>query len=63
MNYTLHDILDRLRQQDTQTIVELLKLEPDDLVDAFSSKLEDGFNHIVAELFESSIDQLELENN
>ena len=40
------DLLERLRLQDVLTVVELLKLSADDIVDAFLDKIDDNYEEI-----------------
>ena len=40
------DLLERLRLQDVLTVIELLKLNTDDIVDAFLDKIDDNYEEI-----------------
>ena len=40
------NLLERLRLQDVLTVVELLKLSTDDIVDAFLDKIDDNHEEI-----------------
>jgi hypothetical protein len=50
MSLTLHDIADLLRREDCVTILELLDISSDDLVDRFMDVLEDKADKIEKEL-------------
>lgn len=50
MSLTLYDIADLLRREDCVTILELLDISSDDLVDRFMDVLEDKADKIEKEL-------------
>ncbi len=50
MSLTLFDIADLLRREDCVTILELLDISSDDLVDRFMDVLEDKADKIEKEL-------------
>lgn len=58
---TLEDVVARLKQQDELSIVELLDISSDELVEMFRYKLEDGLDSIINEIYESSVEQYELD--
>jgi len=52
MALTLHDISDLLRRQDCVTILELLDISEDELVDRFMDKIEEKADFLERELNE-----------
>jgi hypothetical protein len=50
MSLTLYDIADLLRREDCVTILELLDISSDDLVDRFMDILEDKADKLEKEL-------------
>jgi hypothetical protein len=50
MSLTLYDIADLLRREDCVTILELLDISSDDLVDRFMDVIEDKADKIEKEL-------------
>jgi|TARA_R110000822_G_scaffold66541_5_gene162368 Mg2+ and Co2+ transporter CorA len=50
MSLTLYDIADLLRREDCVTILELLDISSDDLVDRFMDVLEDKADKLEKEL-------------
>ena len=50
MSLTLYDIADLLRREDCVTILELLHISSDDLVDRFMDVIEDKADKIEKEL-------------
>jgi hypothetical protein len=50
MSLTFEDILDRLKQLDEVTILELLDLKTEDIVDRFRDVIEDAIEEIEKEL-------------
>ena len=50
MSLTLYDIADLLRSEDCVTILELLDISSDDLVDRFMDVIEDKADKIEKEL-------------
>ena len=50
MSLTLYDISDLLRREDCVTILELLDISSDDLVDRFMDVIEDKADKIEKEL-------------
>jgi hypothetical protein len=50
MSLTLYDIADLLRREDCVTILELLDISSDDLVDRFMDLLEDKADKLEKEL-------------
>jgi len=46
MSLTLEDIKDRLKQLDEITLMELLEISSEDLVDRFVDKIEDRANSL-----------------
>jgi len=50
MSLTLYDIADLLRREDCVTILELLDISSDDLVDRFMDMIEDKADKIEKEL-------------
>lgn len=58
---TLEDVVARLKQQDELSIIELLDISSEELVEAFRYKLEDGLDSVINEIYESSVEQYELD--
>ena len=52
MAFTLSDIMDLLRRQDCVTILELLDISEDELVDRFIDKIEEKADFLERELNE-----------
>lgn len=50
MSLTVHDIADLLRREDCVTILELLNISSDDLVERFMDVIEDRADKIEKEL-------------
>lgn len=50
MSLTFEDIIDRLKQLDEITILELLDLKTEDIVDRFRDVIEDAIEEIEKEL-------------
>ncbi len=50
MSLTFEDIIDRLKQLDEVTILELLDLKTEDIVDRFRDVIEDVIEEIEKEL-------------
>jgi hypothetical protein len=50
MSLTFEDIIDRLKQLDEVTILELLDLKTEDIVDRFRDVIEDAIEEIEKEL-------------
>jgi hypothetical protein len=50
MSFTLIDIAELLRRQDCVTILELLDIDSDELVDRFMDKIEDRADYLEREL-------------
>ena len=50
MSLTFEDIIDRLKQPDEVTILELLDLKTEDIVDRFRDVIEDAIEEIEKEL-------------
>ena len=50
MSLTFEDIIDRLKQLDEVTILELLDLKTEDIVDSFRDVIEDAIEEIEKEL-------------
>lgn len=50
MSYTIHDIADLLRRQDCVTILELLDISEDELVDRFMDKLDERMEYVEQQL-------------
>lgn len=58
---TLEDVVARLKQQDELSIIELLDISSEELVEMFRYKLEDGLDSIINEIYECNIEQYELD--
>jgi hypothetical protein len=46
------ELIEKLRQLDELTILELLELTTADLIDAFPDRIEDNYNRVIRELEE-----------
>jgi hypothetical protein len=47
---TFVDVCDRLKQQDEISILEILEITSDELVDRFKDKIEDNFDYLAEDL-------------
>jgi hypothetical protein len=52
MSRTIHDIIDLLKRQDCVTILELLDINEDELVNMFLDKVEERMDYIEQQLYE-----------
>ena len=52
MSRTIFDIIDLLKRQDCVTILELLDINEDELVDRFADKVEERMDYIEQQLYE-----------
>ncbi len=59
---TLRDISRKLKKYDEQTVVELLDITSEDIVDRFEDKIEERFEEIEAFL-DDETDELDFEDN
>jgi hypothetical protein len=51
---TLADVCDRLKQQDEISILEVLEITAEELVDRFSDKVEDKYDYLASDLEDES---------
>lgn len=59
---TLRDLSRRLKKYDEETVIELLDINSEDLVDRFEDKIEERFEEIEAFL-DDETDELDFEDN
>lgn len=59
---TLRDISRKLKKYDEQTVVELLDITSEDIVDRFEDKIEERFEEIESFL-DDETDELDFEDN
>lgn len=59
---TLRDLVRRLKKYDEETVVDLLDIRTEDIVDRFEDKIEERFEEIEAFL-EDETDDLDFEEN
>jgi hypothetical protein len=43
---TFQEVKERLKREDTLTLLELLDIEPEELLDRFDDKIEEKFNKL-----------------
>jgi hypothetical protein len=59
---TLRDLVRRLKKYDEETVVDLLDIRTEDIVDRFEDKIEERFEEIEAFL-DDETDDLDFEDN
>ena len=59
---TLRDLVRRLKKYDEETVVDLLDIRTEDIVDRFEDKIEERFEEIEAFL-EDETDDLDFDDN
>lgn len=59
---TLRDISRKLKKYDEQTVIELLDITSEDIVDRFEDKIEERFEEIESFL-DDETDELDFEDN
>ena len=47
---TFHDVCERLKQQDEISVLEVLEITAEELVDRFHDKIEDKFDYLAEDL-------------
>lgn len=57
MSLTYQDLIDRLKQQDETSILEILEITSDELIDRFGDKIEDKEDWLYSELEEEEEDE------
>ena len=51
---TFHDVCDRLKKQDEISVLEVLEITSDELVDRFNDKIEDKLEYFLEDLEDES---------
>lgn len=50
MTLTLKDVIERLKKIDEVSILEVLEISSEDIIDRFEDKIEDNFNELQEDL-------------
>lgn len=56
---TLNDVKDRLKHQDEVSLLEILDICADDLVERFTDFVEDNYEHLAEELADEDYDNVD----
>jgi len=55
---TLVDVCERLKQQDEVSILEILEITSDEIVDRFQDKIEENYEHLAEDLEDEDYESL-----
>lgn len=57
MSLTLIDLMDRLKKVDEISLLEVLDISSEDIIDRFSDKIEERFDYLVGEFQDDPIEE------